>query len=77
MINRKIVFMLEKSKDKAILDIIKARYKTMDNNLPIIEYLKSLQKRTYSRYLKDYDLEKIDKDIYSLLDKIKYYNYEI
>ena len=77
MIDRRIVFMLDPKKHRTIIETIKDRYNTSDNNLPIIEYLKSLKDRKYSRYLKDYDLEKINEDVYELLEKLKYYNYEL
>lgn len=77
MIKRRIVFMLKRESHEKIIEDIKSRYYSKLNSQLLIDYLRVLKGRTYSRYLKDYDLEKNDKDIYTLLDKIKYYNYEI
>ena len=78
LIDRKLKFLLDPKSDSEIIDTIKERYYSNENNLPIINYLRYQQDRKYSKYLKDYDFEKKESDeIYDLLDKIKYYSYEL
>jgi hypothetical protein len=77
MVDRKLRFLLDPKKDEEIIETIKDRYYSKENNLPIINYLKYQQDRKYSKYLKDYDFDKKESDdIYDLLDRIKYYSYE-
>ena len=78
MVDRKLRFLLDPKTDDEIIETIKDRYYSNENNLPIINYLKYQQDRKYSKYLKDYDFDKKESyEIYDLLDKIKYYSYEI
>lgn len=77
IIKRNITFMLDPEKHYDIIESIKNHYYSKVNNKPIIDYLKDIQENKNSRYLKDYDFEKIDKDIFNLIDRLKYYNYEL
>lgn len=78
MINRKAHYILKPQADEQIIEAIKSRYYSRDNNIPIIEYLKN-RREDGNKYLKDYDFDNTNKDnqFYQLLDKIKYYNYNL
>ena len=77
MINRKAYNLLDPKEDSDIIENIKDRYNSSNNNQPIIDYLKYQKDERNSKYLKDYDFENLNnQDIYQLLDKIKYYIYD-
>lgn len=78
LIDRRLNYLLDPKKDSDIIDDIKSRYYSKENNNPIINYLKYQRDNKESKYLKDYDFDNKDnKELYSLLEKLKYYSYEL
>ena len=78
MIDRKLHYLLEPVKDIDIINDIKNRYSSKENNEPIINYLKYQKDNKESKYLKDYNFDNRDsKELYLLLEKLKYYSYEL